>query len=295
MDVRRGVGWRTAAIAIGIAWAIACTPFGAGSDDATEIVPPDADAGGTGDGSVTTPDGAAPLDASGTFCTREPFTLCADFDGPPVGEWGQPDRLFDRKDVAGGTLVVDEAGGREGLGVRSLLPAGAAGGRMARELRIDGSADVSIAADVLVKKPTGYTQGGVTVLSIVLGTEAGTPVVEAKIVPKDNGSAAVVMYARRAANDSKYLDPGASSQLIPYDTWVRIRIEARLVGTNAGAGSARITTDRGLDLVAPFTRAVALGNALTRAMVGLQRYSPAVTDAALEVHYDNVVGELLPP
>ena len=283
------------------AWG-ACTPF-SGNSVATsrEDGGPSAnDAGPPGDASPT--DGDLPSDVPVFIpCSgANSAELCVDFDGQDRtanNAWKVDDRPID---VDGGKVSIDPSIGRDGsTGLHSFFPTGNDEGRAVREYALSEYQHVFAEADLLVRRPVGVTwsTGSVTVLGIMYGTSAPSALVDAKLVATgDPNQAAILLYGRGLATSSNVATDIAAAGKIPYDEWVRVRIEARVYEPKSLslAGTATLTTSRGAKLHVDITRGPAGGTVKTRILLGLQRFNET-TNAPLDVVIDNVTGGILPP
>lgn len=259
---------------------IALLAIALGACSSFSVVEPAADV----DGGV---DANAPPSASGRFCEREPRpALCADFDGDPSGAW----RDGPRTTAAAGGSVVAEAGSRYdgAFGLRARLPANNPGknlNEVFHQYQATTAVDAFLEARVRFRKPLRRWTKGIVAFLEVHYTDPRAALVQAQITPgPDEEQVRVQLYAR--GNGGK--TDGAV--LVPVETWLQVRVEARLLGSGDGLGLVDVEghgTAR-----ATVAKTTGSGDAVTWSRVGFSQFQ-SETDVDLEVDYDNVVGGAL--
>ena len=153
------------------------------------------------------------------------------------------------------------------------------------EYQVSAAADAFLEARVRIRKPARRWTKGIVAFLEVHYTDPRDALVQAQITPgPDEEQVRVQLFAR--GNGGK--TDGAV--LVPVETWLEVRVEARLIGSGdglglvdvAGHGTARVSV----------AKTAGSGDAVTWSRVGFSQFENE-TDAELEIDYDNVVGGAL--
>lgn len=212
------------------------------------------------------------------FCLHTDAGLCADFDGPNLGEWASSTNQTTPTTVPlGADLEVGD--GPTGKDMVATLPAGADVANIAKGFVHAGTEAFRAEADMYVKQPgASWVDQPVGIVSVVYGT---------------NGFTATVTLAGVDATDGKLglaLGSGSATvkgnAVVPYETWFHVALSV-----DPTAQSASLATSTGLTITSTATTASAAPSpAQLTLFVGVKREAPTVTPTALVLQADNIVG-----
>ena len=267
-----GAGFITSVVLGGL-WA--CSSFTTTTADTTA-----SDASTDTSAEAITPD-------AGPFCQSRPETLCVDFEinGFFGGDWAS------NKATSTGPSTARRDGtmGKDSLAsLHSTLLAGTGIDDATLELGTETTSDHAyLEADFYVKHPSVSFGAELTVISLQRGPDGTATDVEAKIDWIDDGTYSIMLYAETGPN----ANGTASAAVAAFDTWVHVRLEADLEGTDTG--SASIFVNGGPRTKVDVARHVVKADEHTRAVLGLARFTEA-TATGIDAFIDNVFSGALP-
>ena len=189
-----------------------------------------------------------------------------------------------------GTVARDTTMGKDSAAsLHATLPKGEGETGATLELGTGSIGDRAyLEADVYVKRPNVGFGPRLTVMAIQRGTDGSATDAEANIVWVDAATYRFVLYAETSATDNGTVD----SAVVPFDTWVHVRLESDLKG--AGQGGAAITVNGAGRTPVLVARRDEPATEHTRALLGLYRFTGATTSNDVDLFIDNVFSGPLP-